>query len=30
MAEDAFAVYLSEIKKAYLWVMKLDMHIGRP
>jgi hypothetical protein len=30
MAEDAFFKYLSEIKKAYLWVMKLDMHIGQP
>jgi len=29
-AEDSFDNYLSEINKAYLWVMKLNMHIGRP
>lgn len=29
-AEDSFDKYSSEINKAYLWVMKLNMHIGRP
>jgi hypothetical protein len=28
--ENAFDKYTSEIKKAYLRVMKLNMHIGRP